>query len=70
MSVSTGFCENCGKQVNLERRDCSHILHLIFTVLTGGLWIPVWIVMALATGPWRCRFCGLACRPGNCGRVL
>lgn len=25
----------------------NHILHFILTVLTGGLWLPVWIIVAL-----------------------
>lgn len=25
----------------------SHLLHLILTCVTGGLWLPVWIIMAL-----------------------
>ena len=30
-----------GKRVN-------HLLHLVLTVLTGGLWLPVWLILALA----------------------
>jgi len=24
-----------------------HILHLLLTVFTGGLWLPVWIILAI-----------------------
>lgn len=27
----------------------SHILHLLLTVFTGGLWLPVWIILAIAS---------------------
>ena len=28
-----------------------HILHLLLTIFTGGLWIPVWIVRAYRGNP-------------------
>jgi hypothetical protein len=33
---------------NGYRRGTSHGLHLIITLLTGGLWLPVWIIVAIA----------------------
>lgn len=30
-----------------HRRPCNHTLHLILTVLTFGMWAPVWLVAAL-----------------------
>jgi hypothetical protein len=24
-----------------------HILHLLLTIFTGGLWLPVWIILAI-----------------------
>lgn len=36
-----------GKPVN-------HVLHLILSLVTLGLWIPVWIIMGLAGGERRC----------------
>lgn len=29
-------------------RRTNHVLHLILTLLTGGLWLPVWIIVALS----------------------
>ena len=31
-----------------RRRPVSHVLHLILTVLTAGLWVPIWLIMAIA----------------------
>ena len=31
-------------------RGCNHLLHFILTVLTGGLWLPVWIICAILAG--------------------
>ena len=30
-----------------ERKRVNHVLHLILTILTGGVWAPVWILLAL-----------------------
>lgn len=35
-----------GKRVN-------HLLHLILSVLTVGLWLPVWLILAIAGGEKR-----------------
>lgn len=29
------------------RKPCNHALHLILTLITLGLWAPVWIVVAI-----------------------
>ncbi len=31
-------------------KHTSHVLHLILTLLTAGLWLIVWIIVALAGG--------------------
>lgn len=31
----------------------NHLLHLILTIFTLGLWLPVWIIVALASGEKR-----------------
>jgi hypothetical protein len=44
--------------LTVDRRDQprppgQHVLHLILSVLTAGIWIPVWIIVALASGEKR-----------------
>lgn len=34
--------------VNAPPKRVNHLLHLILTILTAGLWLPVWIIIALA----------------------
>lgn len=29
-------------------KGVNHVLHLLLTIFTGGLWLPVWIILALA----------------------
>ncbi len=37
-----------GNQVILSKAvNVNHILHAILSILTGGLWIIVWIIMAM-----------------------
>lgn len=30
------------------RKSCPHVLHAVLTFLTCGLWLPVWIIDAIA----------------------
>jgi hypothetical protein len=44
--------------VTVDRRDqpghpVNHVLHLILSVLTAGIWVPVWIIVALASAEKR-----------------
>ena len=32
--------------IELQRRKTNHVLHLILTILTAGLWLVVWILVA------------------------
>ena len=34
----------------VKGKDTNHVLHLILSVITLGLWIPVWIVVTIAAG--------------------
>ncbi len=56
---ATGFCKNCKRQVRIQRRGANHILHLLLTIITAGLWIIVWILASIKIGGWRCSQCGL-----------
>lgn len=39
--------ESGERPVSTSLRTSQHILHLLLTVLTGGLWAPVWIIRAV-----------------------
>jgi hypothetical protein len=30
-----------------ERKQTNHLLHFILTLVTVGLWLPVWIIVAI-----------------------
>ena len=55
---STGFCQVCNKNMLLRRKGTNHILHLILSLITGGLWIIIWVLVTIKVGGWRCTTCG------------
>ncbi len=34
-------------------RPVRHVLHFLFTVITGGLWMLPWLLIAVLGGEWR-----------------
>jgi hypothetical protein len=56
------FCRHCKKNTlhELDPDPVNHILHLLLTLFCIGLWLPIWILIAL-TAPrrrMRCSTCG------------
>jgi hypothetical protein len=58
MQYKSGFCKQCGEQRKVERKGTNHILHLILSVLTVGVWVIIWIGTSIKFGGWRCGTCG------------
>lgn len=54
----SGFCKTCDKQTLVFRKGTNHLLHLLLTVFTAGIWAIVWIGSAIKFGGWRCATCG------------
>jgi hypothetical protein len=50
------------QSVLAERPGTNHILHLILSLITGGLWLIVWIGVAIKFGGWQCPICGSKCK--------
>jgi hypothetical protein len=55
---ASGYCTHCEKQVLIRRKGTNHVLHLLLTLVTGGLWLIVWILCAIKIGGWHCAQCG------------
>lgn len=53
------FCRTCNRQALATRPGTNHILHLLISVFTLGLWIPMWILISIKIGGWRCNTCGM-----------
>jgi len=53
-----GYCPRCTEPVMVRRRSANHVLHLLLTLCTMGLWLLVWIGVGIRFGGWRCSRCG------------
>ena len=51
------YCLSCDQPVLAEKQRPTHVLHLLLTLLTGGLWLIVWLGLSLPSTP-RCPHCG------------
>ncbi len=51
-------CARCGIQTMHMREEPNHVLHLLLSVFTIGIWLPVWVVVGFLGGRWRCGVCG------------
>lgn len=63
-----GWCNACNRQVVAVRKSPSHLLHLLLTIITAGVWGIVWLLAIVTAGKWTCSLCGLPAsmrgRPG------
>jgi len=55
--IKSGYCVKCEKVVKIEKEKLNHILHLILTFLSGGIWSLIWGRLAYKN-LWRCSYCG------------
>lgn len=51
-------CKTCKRSVLAQRPGTNHILHLILSIVTGGIWLIIWFMSAVKIGGWRCSHCG------------
>lgn len=50
MQEKSGFCATCSKHVMVRRKGTNHVLHLLLSFFTLGLWIIVWILVSIKIG--------------------
>jgi hypothetical protein len=45
------YCKICGENVKAEAqiKETNHILHLILSILTGGIWLVIWLLIAVSS---------------------
>lgn len=73
---SCQFCWVCNRPTLHARPQPNHILHLLLSLATGGIWLIVWVAICFQYRGWRCQTCGFQERPhhlafsgpGFCGR--
>ena len=51
-------CKSCGRQTLHQRQAPNHLIHAIVTLFLCGLWIPVWILVSIFRGSYRCQISG------------
>ena len=56
---SSAYCPECRRNVMIRRQTPNHLIHALVTLFLRGLWLPVWLVIALlGNSTWRCTRCG------------
>lgn len=53
------YCRTCQREVLAQKNTPNHILHLLLTLVTAGIWGIVWLIIVLTNvGGYRCTNCG------------
>lgn len=47
---------NSKVMLKINQNNTAHLFHLIMSILTGGLWIPVWFIVALINSSVRAHY--------------
>ena len=58
LEYTGGYCKQCAAPRKLERKGTNHILHLLLSIFTVGIWVIVWIASTIKMGGWSCSQCG------------
>lgn len=60
MVQQSAFCNTCQAPTLHQKQKVNHVLHLILTFVTLGLWSLVWIVLLIVNSSQRalCSHCG------------
>lgn len=57
------YCKSCDAVMPCEKSSPNHILHIILSIITAGIWLIVYAILALESAfkPWRCQKCRKRC---------
>lgn len=58
MNKVTAYCQNCKASTQHKQDTPNHIMHLIMSILTGFLWVIVWLFRTNKKHPKVCTVCG------------
>ena len=53
-TVGLKLCTRCGVETMHVQEGPNHVLHLLLSVFTIGIWLPVWVLVGFLGGRWRC----------------
>ncbi|AUG85078.1 hypothetical protein FDJ19_gp071 [Vibrio phage Ceto] len=57
MRIEKRYCPSCNTSTPHEVDETSHVVHLILSLLTGGLWLLVWLACTLSQKDPKCTEC-------------
>lgn len=64
MNQASFHCPQCNQMRLFQSRPMNHTPHLLASIFLCGLWLPIWILLALSDRPaWHCAFCGFCDEP-------
>lgn len=72
-SQSSLHCGQCGRTTIHERQELGADAACILAVLTGGIFLLLWLIIAASPAPWTCQVCGVqsdAPQPPSGGSIL
>lgn len=54
------FCKKCDDIMPVSKRVPSHILHLLLSLCTAGMWLIIWLLVTLvaSSNKFKCVKCG------------
>lgn len=53
------FCHTCNKYTLHVRPSTSHVLHFLLSIITVGVWVPIWLLVTLSNNTQgQCTVCG------------
>ena len=57
---TSAYCEQCEEQRLCTKQSPNHILHLLLSIVTAGLWLLIWalVCMSAESKPFCCSVCG------------
>lgn len=61
MSQVSRYCSNCDRKTLHAKQQLSGGMGCLLTILTGGLFLPLWLIysmLVLPFRPFRCQTCG------------
>lgn len=62
MKMSGRYCGYCNTRVLAQKQAPNHVLHLLLTFTSCGLWSLIWLLLAAASyGRYKCPRCGGDC---------
>ena len=53
----SAYCGNCKKEVGYHYDPINHIKHLLLTICSLGIWLPIWVCVVVAPSKM-CDQCG------------